>query len=142
MHDTLLHLLTTNEPYKVAFSRSHPRLQKQKIALSEYYDYEGAIDKKIIAIIDETIYHDFRVVKNMYESSLSIKFPSIKTLYDYREKRHDLVHRNGKTKQGVRHRLEEMELHELLYEISKFITRLLVATDMFDLKKLEFYLEE
>jgi len=135
--DTLLKLVSTNEQYKINFSRSHPKMKKEKITLSEFYGYEAVVSRKIVEYIKETIFHDFRVVKNMYVGTTGIQFPPINKLYQFLQKRHDLVHRNGRTKDGVKQKLEPKELFNLLEETRMFIIRLLIKTDMFDLNLLK-----
>lgn len=132
LQDTFIYLIENNENYKNDFIRNHPELAQRKIPLSEYNDFKLKVDKIVEDIIKSTIFHNFKVVKNMYQDSIGIDFPPIQKLYKYLPLRHDLVHRNGKTKTGVKQDLELTQVLELLLDVRKFITRLLIKTNMFN----------
>lgn len=142
LQDTLMNLITNNERYKVAFIRSHPDLSRRKITFPEFLEYRGKIDDAVKEIIESTIYHKFSVVKNMYEDAIGIDFPPIQRLYHYLPKRHDIVHRNGKTKNGRKHVLELEEIMNLITDTKSFIIRLLIVTDMYSLRNLQDLINE
>ena len=131
LQDTFMKLISTNINYKNDFIRNHPELSKRKISLSEYHEYKTKLDKIVNEIIQGTIYHNFRVVKNMYQDSIGVDFPSISKLYKYLPKRHDLVHRNGKTKSGIKQSITPEEIKNLISDTKIFIIRLLINTNMF-----------
>ena len=69
----------------------------------------------------EVIYHNLGKVKNMFQYTFKIEFPDIAILSKAINIRHDLVHRNGKTKQGILVVVNEAIVTELLNQISEFV---------------------
>ena len=76
-------------------------------------------DGKVIML--DTIYHNLPTVQQMYQDTFQIKFPSIKKVYEYVRMRHDLVHRNGKTKDGKQVNTDDATISSLIHEVNMFI---------------------
>ena len=64
----------------------------------------------------------------MFADTFKIEFPSVKEVYELVLKRHDLVHRNGKTKDGKLVAIDEKAISELMENVTKFIDE--VATKL------------
>ena len=61
-------------------------------------------------------------IKNMYKNVLSIDFPeNIASIHQAIAIRHDIVHRNGKTKSGKTHKISEQNIKNLLSDVEHFI---------------------
>ena len=69
----------------------------------------------------DTIYHNLPTVSQMFKDTFKIDFPSIKDVYECVLKRHDLVHRNGKTKNGRPVEPDENVVTELIEMVSNFV---------------------
>mgnify|MGYP007066227974 FL=1 len=69
----------------------------------------------------DVIYHNLPKVKNMYRDALNVEFPKIENITKVVVTRHDLVHRNGKTKEGEQVEVSKKMVSELLDTIEKFI---------------------
>jgi hypothetical protein len=69
----------------------------------------------------KVIYHNLDVVQNMYTATFNIKFPEIAELSKLIATRHDLVHRNGKTKEGEEVKIDKNIITELLKKTSEFV---------------------
>jgi hypothetical protein len=86
----------------------------------------GKIEKEVTAYLQENvIYHNIWKVRPMYESVLGIGFPE--DLVDLQKAimtRHDIVHRNCKTKDGdhIEFSIEDIEQNtELVSEFVAFV---------------------
>ena len=60
----------------------------------------------------------------MYKDSLGVIFPSIENLMKNIKTRHDIVHRNGKTKNGKFILLNKEDIESHLKEIQKFVNNI------------------
>jgi len=82
------------------FIESYPNFKERKFQLNEIYGEYDKLQATAKKEMLEVIYHNLSKVKNMYISTFKIEFPDIVELSRAVNTRHDLVHRNGKTKDG------------------------------------------
>ena len=75
----------------------------------------------------EIIYHNLDKVQNMYVATFEITFPDIAELSKLVVTRHDLVHRNGKTKEGEEVIVDKDVVNDLIAKISKFVEEISLA---------------
>ena len=61
----------------------------------------------------DVIYHDLPKVSGMFRDALGIELPNIGEIYKSVFIRHDLVHRNGKTKDGDQHAIKQENIASL-----------------------------
>jgi hypothetical protein len=70
-----------------------------------------AIDKRASSYLAGLVWHRLEQVSKLYDSVLGVTFPSdIKALRDAIAVRHELVHRNGKKKDGTEHDIGEPKI--------------------------------
>ena len=72
----------------------------------------------------DIIYHNLPIVKNMYNSTFEINFPEIGEINKFIIKRHDLVHRNGKTKDGEKLDINNIEIDAMVGMIKTFVSEI------------------
>jgi len=97
---TLINEVLKNENYFKNFVRTYHGLRERNCRLNEIYEKLDQIENIVKKELVDVIYHDLPKVKGMYEDTLKIKFPEISELTKIIRSRHDLVHRNGKDKEG------------------------------------------
>ena len=100
LSDTFINEVAASTYFLERFVETHPEFRKQKISLGDIFREIKSIEEKAMTVMVETVYHKLSVVKGMYEDTFSIKFPDISIVLRFVTQRHDLVHRNGKTKNG------------------------------------------
>jgi hypothetical protein len=84
--------------------------------------------KCLYSYVDEVgnaVYHNLPTVKNMYTETFNLKFPDIKDVYIYVLKRHDLVHRNGKTKEGKVVEIDQSTIQNLTLKVNEFVEKII-----------------
>lgn len=69
----------------------------------------------------EIIYHHLPRVKNIYKSTLDIDLGNISELMECISIRHDIVHRNGKDKDGNLQNINKEDIVRLASIVSDFI---------------------
>lgn len=52
----------------------------------------------VVEALNNMVFHNFQAVQELYESTFGIEFPNIEHLVEAADKRHDIVHRNGRLK--------------------------------------------
>ncbi|MFC1223015.1 hypothetical protein ACFE6N_04350 [Pedobacter sp. BG31] len=121
LSDTFIGLVSSNITYLERFVSSHPEFAKRKFELKEVFAVFLDIEKTARNIMLEVIYHDLAKVREMYRKTFEIEFPSIRDAYKCVMVRHDLVHRNGKTKNRQPIALTEKSISQTLQMIRCFI---------------------
>ena len=68
------------------------------------------------------LYHNLPKISGIYKNTLDIQFPSIKEVMKLINIRHDLIHRNGKNKDGDVIEISKEKLIDTISTIKKFIS--------------------
>lgn len=121
LSDTLIHKVLESETNKRAFVKGYKDFSKHEIGLSSLYDTIDSIDRIITKTLRDIIYHNLPKVKGIYKDVLGIDLGEIGILCKCVEIRHDIVHRNGKTKGGGEIIIERKDIEELAKAVSDMI---------------------
>lgn len=114
---------TINDPLLIKnLVETDPEFKKRKINLSEVFTTHDSIKDIIEDYLLDIIYHNIYKVKNLYEYTLNVSFPE--DLEDIQKAiiiRHDIVHRNGKSKQGTEISIDKDVITECIALVNSFI---------------------
>jgi hypothetical protein len=121
LSDAFINLTYDNSQYFRKFVETHPEFKKRKFELKDIFSESEKIKETAKIIMLDTIYHNLPTVQQMYQDTFQIKFPSIKKVYEYVRMRHELVHRNGKTKDGEQVNTDEATISSLIHDVNMFI---------------------
>ncbi|WP_206669068.1 hypothetical protein [Flavobacterium pectinovorum] len=130
LSDVFINLIFDNDNYFKNFIKTHPEFKQRKFELREIFEETDRLEETAKKIMLDTIYHNLPVIKEMYEDTFEIKFPSIKEVFKYVFQRHDLVHRNGKTKNGIIVDTNEEAIQDLKMKVIEMITNLAKELDI------------
>lgn len=119
---TLIQQVLNDEEYFKNFIRTFKNIQNRKFTLSEIYEKLDNIRDIVKKELVDVIYHDLPKVKGMYQDTLKIDFPDIKELMKVIQTRHDMVHRNGKNKEGEKIEISKEVVQTVIDEVEKFVT--------------------
>ncbi len=121
--DAFFKIVIDNENLIEKLMLTNPEFNKKQYALSEVIDWRKNIQKKVADyLFNNIIWHNLAKVSNIYRDVLGIDFPDdISQLHKAISIRHDLVHRNGRTKSGAIHKLEKQDLLELISDVKKLV---------------------
>jgi|26BtaG_2_1085354.scaffolds.fasta_scaffold00606_2 hypothetical protein len=134
LSSTLIKEVLSNENNFKNFVYTYENFKKRKFELNEIYSELNLLEDTIKKELLDIIYHDLRKVRGIYQDSLKIKFPEIRDLMSIITKRHDIVHRNGKDKNGKIIEISEEIVEDVLNKVSFFIGQL---EDNIELKMIE-----
>lgn len=121
LSETFIKLTLTNPADLQRFVKSHPEFANRRFDLKDVFEAHKNIEQTAKSIMLDTIYHNLPIVREMYMSTFDIKFPSIKDVIKSVMVRHDLVHRNGKTKEGTENILDTAIINSTIDIVIAFI---------------------
>lgn len=129
LSDSFINLTLKNEERIKRFVKTHPDFKDRKFDLKDIFEQFDRIKDTAKTVMIETIYHNLPKVKLMYESVFDITFPTMSEAIKCVNTRHDLVHRNGKTKEGTRIILNKRMVEIVISIIENFIGSLQISLD-------------
>jgi uncharacterized protein (TIGR02646 family) len=121
LSDAFINTVKSDKLYLRKFVETFHNFRNEKFEVSELFIYYDTIDDKATKAMLDVIYHDLPKVKGMYSDTLGIEFPDLSVIYKAVLKRHDFVHRNGKTKDGKKHELENKDIEDLSKSTEAFV---------------------
>ena len=120
LSDAFIHKVMTENQYFEAFVATNLEFNKQKIPLSEVLAQAKALESTVKSNLLRVVWHNLERVSNMYKDTLGVSFPhDLGDLNRAVIKRHDIVHRNGKDKDGGEIFVGEDDVHALIEKIKK-----------------------
>ena len=121
LSDAFIGTVIENEQLIRKFVKSNTDFSEKKFALNDIFERMDNIEKEVKGYLIDLIWHNLAKVKNLYKQTLEIDFPDkMENLYKGVAKRHDIVHRNGKTKDGEPIIVTNENLIQLLDEVKSF----------------------
>lgn len=121
LSDRLIQKVLSTEKYKRMFTEKFKDFEDERIPLSNLFSMLDKIDSHIQKKLREIIYHNLPRVKNIYKSVLDINLGDISLLMKDVAVRHDIVHRNGKDKDGNMREITKEDVLTLAERVSNFI---------------------
>ena len=113
--------ISNNDSFRNKFIETHKKFKTEKIKVSNIYEKLTNIDTDI----SKLSFHSYDNIKT-YLSVISpeINIGRLSLIFTACNKRHDIVHRNGKNKRGEVVQLTNQNLTELIIEMKSFIKKL------------------
>ncbi len=109
-----------------------PDFKKRKLPLSDLFIEFDGIDKTAEEFLRELVWHNLARVKPMYRDVLNVNFPDCTPVFRAIKIRHDLVHRNGKTKDGDRIPIDKGHVLALVRQVEQFVQEIDVALSLLE----------
>lgn len=106
------------------FIETYQKYQEEQFLYKKLYELFEHKEEKVNETIDFMSYHRLRDISSLYKSIFWIEceeekiWKIEKAIY----KRHDLVHRNGKKKNGTVHEIEKSDVEWLMIVVKDFIS--------------------
>ncbi len=126
LSDCFIRKIINNKEYIPKLLEFIPELKKKKFKdLKKAYEWFEKLDDNIFDVLTRFSFHNLSIVQNMYKNILKIEFPEkLGKIYRAISIRHDIIHRNGKTKEGEEFPITKEDLDDLIKIISKFIKKI------------------
>lgn len=119
--DTIVNYVLSCEAHKRRFVQNYEPLATQKFQMSAIYAKYESLDKTIKGALTSIVYHDIEIVKKLYKKVVEIELPYTKSIEEAIQVRHDIVHRNGKDKEGKLHSVSRVDVEILSDRVKDFI---------------------
>jgi len=121
LSDAFIHTIFSEPEIKKRFVEALPKFREEKIRLSEIFKTYENIDNKIKEFLGNFTWHNLKRAKELY-LILKIDFPeNIAGLLTAIQNRHDIIHRNGKTKNGKEFILGRVGVENLIKDAENFV---------------------
>ena len=119
--DTIISYVLSSDVHKRQFVQNYEPLATQKFQMSAIYNRYESLDKIIRDALTNIIFHNIKLVRKLYKSAAGIDLPDTKSIEDAIKIRHDIVHRNGKDKEGNLHIINRADVEILSDHVMDFI---------------------
>lgn len=107
--------VTDHATIRRKFVETNGDFQKEKVCISEIFKTWEGLEEKLKEYLAEIAWHNLARIKPMFKSALGIDFPEkLDELFRGILVRHDLVHRNGKKKDGSDHTITRARIEDLI----------------------------
>ena len=124
LSDAFINTVLSKKDYLSSFFTSFKDFREQKVSMNELPDLASKQEEIAKKAMLEVIYHNLPKVSKMYEGTLNIVFPKISQIQKCVSIRHDLVHMNGKTKEGRDISIDSIMVDEVISHVESFISEI------------------
>lgn len=122
LSDAFIHNVLGDDALTSRLLKSAPELKDRKFSLAELFEWKRHAKEHVSEYLLDIVWHNLAKVRQLYESVLDVRFPEDSDeLHRAVAVRHDLVHRNGRTKSGLMHRLKEAEIAAVFSAVERFV---------------------
>lgn len=120
LSDAFINTVVPNNELMRQFIETTPEFQTEKVSLADVFKAVEQIEQRARSYLADIVWHNLERVKPMYRDTLGVEFPKdIGTIFKAVIKRHDIVHRNGKTKAGTEILISKQDVLDLIAEVEK-----------------------
>jgi hypothetical protein len=119
--DTFLNRVLSDGEIKRRLVETSHAFKQEKITVATIYSCFEDLDKKLREYLISTLWHNLPQARCFYKDVLQVEFPDVATLEKAIMNRHNIVHRNGKTKDGEEVVLNKKDVEDLIRELEAFI---------------------
>ena len=122
LSDAFINTVMNNPGLMRRFVETSPEFQKEKVPFADLFKEMEAAEEKVRTYLDKVVWHNFKQVIPMYKATLDIEFPeNLSTIIRAVLIRHDIVHRNGKTKEGKQIPITQTDISDLVNSVKDFV---------------------
>lgn len=122
LSDAFISEVLTNDDALIRFVETNPEFAEKTFKLSEIFKAHSKIKDDVKNYLIGLMWHNFKKIKPMFKSALNVDFSKdMSPLFKAALKRHDVVHRGGKNKDGEIVLVSYDELSKLIDDSVAFI---------------------
>lgn len=122
LSDAFINIVLNDSGHLRTFVEKNPEFAKKTLNLSEVFSKHEGIKDEVKEYLLSQLWHNVKKIKPMYKTTLDVSFPAdLGTIFKAIIIRHDLVHRNGKNKDGEQVEVTKEMIEALIADASGFI---------------------
>lgn len=125
LSDTMKKNVLNRHAIKRRFVETYKSFSSNELTENQIFKYLDGLDKKIKHYLDREIsFHDTWHIKTLYEGVLNCKLQqdTLALIKGYASTRHDIIHRNGRDRNGDAVEISSEDIERLLDVVIDFIT--------------------
>lgn len=122
--DTIVQQVLSSDATKKKFLQTYTPLADQQFPMKAIYAKYDALDTIIRNALTSIVYHDLKLVRKLYVNTLDVTIPENKDIEEAIQIRHDIVHRNGKDKDGNLREIKKENVLKLAQTVADFISEI------------------
>jgi hypothetical protein len=112
----------SDDTYLKSFFKNNQDFKEKKFTMNDIFTEYNQIRKTALTYLTEITWHKLEKVSMLYKDVLDLEFPKdIGSIYRIVRRRHDIVHRCGKTKDGLDIELDISDIQEIFNETSRLV---------------------
>ena len=132
LSDTFIQNVLGNHDKVILLMTTDPEFTKRSYSINDIIDLHANAQKKAKEYLLDIVWHNLSKVRNLYRTVLGVCFPrEMDSVFRSVIARHDLVHRNGKKKDGAPLRLKKNDLEDLFDDINEFVAHINTQVENF-----------
>lgn len=125
LSDTLIQKILSSEEIKRKFIEKYKDYNTKKICFKDILSELEKLEKTIKTDLQELIYHNLEKIKPIYKAILDIEFgDDTSKIMQCVNKRHHIVHRNGKDKDNNQIQINIQDVEDVLEKVYNFISNI------------------
>lgn len=117
LSDTFINAVLGDNAYIRRFVETTPSFKEESLKYSDLYKTMDELPIKVKEYLINFIWHNMPKVRNMYRDTLGIEMGNISDLIKSINIRHDIIHRNGKNKDGNINVISQMDITNLISNV-------------------------
>lgn len=122
LSDTFISTVINQPAFMQKFVETTPEFRSEKISLADAFKAAEQAERKARTYLADVVWHHLERVKPMYRETLEVEFPeNIGPIFRAILTRHDIVHRNGKTKDGEEILITDAKVRQLIEDVEAFV---------------------
>ncbi len=123
LYKTISYNINSHAVFLKRFVASYqfPNNNQHKLSFNKIFEAQKWMQGIIDGLLQNQIYHRLDQVNKLYEAAFGFKLPEYSKIDDIIKLRHDIVHRNGETKDGEKINITPDELKSAIDSIEEFI---------------------
>lgn len=125
LSDAFINMIANHDELMRKFVESTPEFKSEKIPLADAYKAIEQVERKAKSYLADVVWHHIDRVKLMYKATLDIDFPAnTGPIFRAVHTRHDIVHRNGKTKDGEEILVTRDQVSNLIEQVEALVAHI------------------
>jgi hypothetical protein len=122
LSENFISLVLNDDTTLSRFYNSFQDFKHEKMPLCELWEKAKKLNDIAFERLQKIVWHNLKKIVPLYKDILNIEFPrDIGLIYKMIEKRHNIVHRCGKDKDGQETKTTKEELSKLIAEIERLV---------------------
>ncbi len=123
LSDAFINTVLKEEKHVRRLVESDPYFKEKKFSVSELFQKHDIIANEAKEYLWTISWHNLVKAKELYKGTFDIEFPKeLGKLINAVLKRHDIIHRNGKTKENEDVRVFKKDVLDLIAEVRNFVS--------------------